>query len=123
MAAGGAAPPPEAVRRKGVSGAVTVLLAIVMLVAGVGIGYVLFRPVSHDLVVGTNVPFPPFEDFNGSSGNFEGFDIDLAQLIANETGRNLVIRQFASFTALLGAVGQGAVDFGVSAVTMSGSSG
>ena len=114
--------------RKGVSGGVVVLIAIIMLAAGLGIGYEVFRSTGgtaapKNLIVGTNVPFPPFEDFNTTTGDFEGFDIDLANLISTQLNRTIVIRQFASFTALLGAVGQGGVDMAVSAITMSGSSG
>lgn len=110
------------------SGVAVGLVAVVMLLAGIGVGYVLFKTPATTapkttFVVGTNVPFPPFEDFNTTTGDFVGFDIDLAKLFATDLNRTLVIRQFASFTALLGAVGQGAVDMAASAITMSGTSG
>ena len=73
------APPPEAVRG-GVSRtlfAVAVLIvAVIAILAGVGIGYVLYTPPPRArLTVGTNAPFAPFESFNDTTGRFEGFDI------------------------------------------------
>ena len=125
MAGGGAAPPPEAVRKGGVSTVLVVVIAIVTFAAGIGVGYVAFPsapPAKTILLVGTNVPFPPFEDFNTSSGQFEGFDIDIAKLIAAELGRTLVVQQFADFQVLLATVGTGGVDMAASAITSSGSS-
>ncbi len=125
---GGAAPPPEA-RRTGaarsVSLAVTIVIAVVMLLAGVGIGWFLFRPAPSEqtFVVGTNVPFPPFESYNDTTGKFEGFDIDISQLIANALGRTLVVRNFNDFDLLLATVGKGGVDMAASGITMSGSKG
>ena len=126
--AGGGAPPPEAVR-KGMGGRavlVIVVVAIVAFLAGLGFGALVLpraAPVKTSLVVATNVPFPPFEDFNASSANFEGFDVDLSQLIANELGRTLVVRQFANFQTLLATVGKGGVDMAASGITASGASG
>lgn len=124
----GGAPPPEAFRAKGVSAPVTAVVAVVMLLAGLGIGYVAFRspggaPKKTTLVVGTNVPFPPFENFNYTTGEFEGFDIDISALIATQLNRTLVVRQFASFPTLLLTVGNGGVDMAASSITMSGAVG
>lgn len=129
MAGAGSAPPAEAVRKSGVSGGAVVAVAIVMLLAGIGLGYVVFRtpaggpPPKQFLITGTNVPFPPFEDFNTTTGEFEGFDIDIAGLIAAELNRTLVVRQFSSFTTLLATVSSGGLDMAVSGITMSGSNG
>lgn len=126
MADGGAAPPPEAVRRsmsKGMLTMVVVVVAVLAFAGGIGVGMVFFGggggpPAKEFLITGTNVPFPPFEDFNTTSGQFEGFDIDIAKLVAEEAGRTLVIQQFADFQALLTTVGQGGVDMAVSAITI-----
>ena len=127
MAQGGG-PPLEAVRGgvgKTVFAVAVIVVAIVAFLAGLGLGNVIYgvKPPKQFLLVGTNVPFAPFENFNTSSGEFEGFDIEIARLIAQEAGRTLVIRQFADFQALLTAVGQGGVDMAASAITMSGTSG
>jgi len=124
-----AAPPPEAVRG-GVSKTLfvvtVVIVAIIAFLGGVGVaGVILPRtpPAKTNLIVATNVPFPPFEDFNTTWGGFEGFDIDLSQLIATQLGRTLVIRQFTDFQALLGTTGKGGVDMAASAITSSGVTG
>jgi len=125
---GGTAPPPEAVR-KGVSrslfATVVVVVAIIAFVGGLGVGNVLFGGKTSEaarkyLVVGTNIPFPPFEDFNTTTGQYEGFDIDLVKLISAAAGRTLVIQNYADFKVLLTTVGQGGVDMAASAITMSG---
>jgi ABC-type amino acid transport substrate-binding protein len=122
-----AAPPPEAVRG-GVSktffAVVVVLVAILAFLGGIGLGDVLFSPPPKPkLVVGTNSPFPPFESYNDTTGQFEGFDIEIAQLVANKLKYDMTVRNFNSFDLLLATVGQGGVDIAVSAITMSGSKG
>jgi len=126
MAEGGAAPPSAAMRGKGVSVVVTIVIAVALFLVGIGAGYFAFRappPPKTTLVVGTNVPFPPFEDFNSTSGEFVGFDIDIAALVAKELNWTFVVRQYSSFPNLLGDVGVGNVDLAVAAITMSGTTG
>lgn len=123
------APPPEAVRG-GVSktffAVVVVIVAIVAFLGGIGLGNVLYggvRPPKTTFNVGVNVPFPPFEDFNETTGEFSGFDIDMSKLVAQELNRTLVIRQFSNFEVLLATVGTGGVDMAASAITSSGTTG
>ena len=124
MAGGGTAPPPEAVRKEGVGAIFVITIAIVILVAGLGLGLAYSRSLPKTvLLVATNAPFPPFEDFNATNGEFEGFDIDIAALIAQELGRTLRVVQFSSFQVLLATVGTGGVDMAASAITSSGSQG
>jgi polar amino acid transport system substrate-binding protein len=128
MAEGGGAAPPEARRSgaaKGVGTAIVVVIAVITFLAGIGVGWFVFKPAPprSTFVVGTNVPFPPFESYNDTSGQFEGFDIDLSQLFANALGRTLVVRNFNSFDLLLATVGQGGVDLAASGITMSGPNG
>ena len=126
---GGSAPPAEAVRRgvsKSLFAATVVVIAIVAFAAGLGAGNFLFggkQAAKQYLVVGTNIPFAPFEDFNTSSGQYEGFDIDIAMLFAAATGRTLVVQNYFDFKVLLTTIGQGGVDMGTSAITMSGTAG
>src|SRR5438034_9132233 len=85
MAAGGAAPPAEAMRgAKGVSVVIVAVVAVVLFVAGVGVGWLVFSPPAKrasKLFLGTNTPFPPFESRNATSDALEGFDIDLVQTV------------------------------------------
>jgi polar amino acid transport system substrate-binding protein len=127
---GSSTPPPEAMRRgigTGTFIAVVVVVAILALLGGIGIGKLVYGPAStagkQYLVVGTNIPFPPFEDYNYSSGNYVGFDIAFAQMFANATHRTLVIQNFADFSVLLTTVGSGGVDMAAPAITESGHSG
>lgn len=92
------------------------------LLVGIGIGTVFFQPKGR-FVVGINAPFPPFESYNDTTGTYEGFDVAIAQLIADAMGRELVIRNFNDFGVLLETVKVGGVDMAASAITMSGSAG
>ena len=131
MAAGGVtSPPTEAMRRgvsRGVFVATVVIVAVIALAAGLYVGKTTLgsssSSASHYLVVGTNIPFPPFEDYNYTSGAYFGFDINFSMLIASALGRTLVIDNYADFSALLADVGAGVVDMAASAITESGSVG
>src|SRR5436309_14441862 len=79
MAAGGGAPPAEAMRgAKGVSIVIVAVVAVILFLAGVGVGWLVFSPPAKrvsKLFFGTNTPFPPFEFYNNST--LTGFDVDL----------------------------------------------
>src|SRR5439155_6376768 len=116
------APPPEAVRRgvgKTLFIVTVIVVAIIAFLGGIGVSS-LIAPARARLVVGTNAPFPPFESYNDTNGQFEGFDIDIAKLVADRLGRDLVVRNFNDFNIHLTTVGKGGVDMAVSAITMSG---
>jgi len=106
---------------------VVVVVAILALAGGVLVGKSVYGSSSSSatsfLVVGTNVPFPPFEDYNATSNSYFGFDIDLAQMVATAAHDTLIIRNFADFTILLSTVGTGGVDMAASAITLSGTVG
>ena len=131
MSAGGSASPPsEAMRRgvgRGVFVATVVIVAIIALAAGLYVGKTTLgsssSSASHYLVVGTNIPFPPFEDYNYTTGSYFGFDINFSMMIASALGRTLVIDNYADFSALLADVGVGVVDMAASAITESGAVG
>ncbi|RDW17135.1 ABC transporter substrate-binding protein [Oceanobacillus arenosus] len=60
------------------------------------------------LKMATSADFPPFES-RDTKGNFEGFDIDLANLIAEELGYELKIEDM-KFDGLVGALQSNRVD-------------
>lgn len=126
---GGAAPPSEAVRRgmsKSMLAVIVVVVAVLAFVGGIGMGNLLYAPkptTSPFLVVGTNIPFPPFEDYNYTTGQYVGFDMDISRMIAIAANRQLVIQNFADFSVLLTTVGRGGVDMAASAITQSGTTG
>lgn len=68
-----------------------------------------------EMVVGLEVPFPPFE-MTTTDGSFEGFDVDLMREYARELGVKLRIQQY-SFESLPAALQNGNVDMVWSGVT------
>ncbi len=70
------------------------------------------------LTVGTNIPYAPFEFYNGTA--FAGFDIDLADAMATQAGYAAQWQNFVDFSVLLSTVGSGGVDMAASAITSSG---
>jgi len=126
---GGASPPSEAMRRgigRGLFIAVVVVVAIIMLAAGLFVGKTVLGSSSSStkpFVVGTNVPFPPFEDYNATTNTYFGFDISFAGMIAAAEHRPLLITNYADFSALLTDAGAGVFDMAASAITESGSVG
>jgi polar amino acid transport system substrate-binding protein len=70
------------------------------------------------LVVGTSVPWSPFEYYNVSAGNkIEGVDIDIIARVADEIGVELQIVEY-NFAVLLPAVVEGQVDLAISAIVI-----
>jgi ABC-type amino acid transport substrate-binding protein len=69
------------------------------------------------IVVGTQVPYPPFEDYNMTSGKYEGIDIEIIQLVADRLGVTLEIKAM-EFDPLFGAVQTGIIDCAISSVTI-----
>ena len=67
------------------------------------------------LVMATNAEFPPFEELSGDK--FVGIDVEIAKLIADELGLELVISDM-SFDAVVTSVGVNGVDSGMSGLTI-----
>ena len=67
------------------------------------------------LVVATNAEFAPWEYKEGNK--YYGIDMEIAQLIANELGLELVIDDM-EFDAVVGAVGKQNVDIAMSGITI-----
>jgi ABC-type amino acid transport substrate-binding protein len=136
MAEGGGAPPAEALRGpKGVSAIVTIAVAVLTFVAGLGLGVFVLAPPPvaavppcaapgtnvTSLLLGTNTPFPPFESRQGTT--LVGFDIELLQSLVKRAGYACEWVDFRDFDALLAAVAAGGVDVAASAITMNGNIG
>ena len=69
----------------------------------------------QQLVVATNAEFAPWEYKEGNQ--FYGIDMEIAQLIANELGLELVIDDM-DFDMVVGAVGKQGVDIAMSGITI-----
>jgi len=61
------------------------------------------------LLVGTTSGYAPFVSLN-EKGQYEGFDIDVAEAVAKKLKRPLVIKDFGSMPGLMLALKQGKVD-------------
>ena len=98
---------------------------IACLAAGLGIGWLipgLLTPASTpgqtlvdeiqargELIVGTDAPWPPFELYNTTTSTWEGFDIDLSQMIADYLNVTLIVTNIL-FDELIGACKAGTID-------------
>lgn len=67
------------------------------------------------LIVGINVPWEPFETYNVTSKQYEGFDIDVMTKVAQSIGVDVEFRSM-DFDALLGAVETGQIDVAISSI-------
>jgi polar amino acid transport system substrate-binding protein len=80
-------------------------------------GYMLFKNscIKEDdytkdtFIVGTAAGYAPFVSIN-ATGAYEGFDIDIAQAVANAMGMQLEIKDLGSMTSLFMALDQGSID-------------
>lgn len=71
---------------------------------------------ANELVVATNIDFAPFEYYNGNK--IAGIDIEIAQLIADEMGKTLVVEHM-DFDAVVTSVQTKEYDIGMAALTIS----
>ena len=94
-------------------------LLSVVLVAALGASLLVCAGCTQkktDLVMATNAEFPPYE-YHGDDGSIIGIDAEIAQAIADEMGRNLVIEDM-QFDSILAAVQSGKADMGVAGMTI-----
>jgi len=69
------------------------------------------------LTVGSDVPYPPFEEFGDSKTEFTGFDIELFEAIAEKLGREVEFED-TSFDTIFRDLAQGKFDAVASATTI-----
>ena len=70
---------------------------------------------NNTLVMYTNAEFPPFEYFEGE--NIVGVDVDIANEIAKDMGKELVVEHI-DFSSIIPAVLNGKADFGAAGMTI-----
>ena len=85
---------------------------------GVLAGSVDLSNQAGQLVVATNAEFPPYEFTDGEK--FYGIDMEIAKLIADTLGLELVIKDMA-FEAVVTAVGSNGIDVGIAALSVTAS--
>lgn len=88
------------------------LLAVVMAVGFSGCAGGSER---DTLIMATNAEFPPYEYRDGDS--FVGIDVEIAQAIADDLGKELVIEDMA-FESVIAAVQSGKADIGIAGLTV-----
>ena len=69
------------------------------------------------LIVGTTSGYAPYVSLD-AAGKYEGFDIDLAELLSQKLGRKLVIKDLGSMPTLFLALKQGKVDVLIWAISI-----
>ncbi len=69
------------------------------------------------LTVGSDVPYPPFEEFGKSKTEFKGFDVELVEAIAKKIGRTPEFKD-TSFDTIFRDLAQGKFDMVASATTI-----
>jgi polar amino acid transport system substrate-binding protein len=69
------------------------------------------------LIVGTASGYAPYVSLD-QNGQYEGFDIDVAELLAQKLGRKLVIKDFGSMPSLLLALKQNKADLLIWAISI-----
>lgn len=71
---------------------------------------------ADSLIMCTNLTYPPYESV-GSDGNPVGFDIDMAEAVAKQLNKKLIIKEMA-FDALILGLKQGKCDFVLSGMSI-----
>jgi ABC-type amino acid transport substrate-binding protein len=69
------------------------------------------------LIVGTQVPYEPFEFQNLTTGKYEGIDMEIAQKVADALNVTLVIQK-SDFDPLFASVQTGKIDMAISSITI-----
>ncbi len=69
------------------------------------------------LIVGTQVPYEPFEYQNLTTGKYEGIDMEIAQKVADALNVTLVIQK-SDFDPLFASVQTGKIDMAISSITI-----
>ena len=95
------------------------LAAIAMIAAGCGGGSDTTgeEEGGKKLTVGSDVPYPPFEEFGKSKTEFKGFDVELVEAIGEKIGRTPEF-QDTSFDTIFRDLAQGKFEMVASATTI-----
>lgn len=105
-----------------------VVVIVVALVAVVVLGGFLNSEEEYDnaldriqskgkIVVGTQVPYPPFENINATTDKLEGIDIEIMEYIAAKLNVTIVWKKM-EFDPLFPAVQSGQLDCAISSITI-----
>jgi len=70
------------------------------------------------IVVGTQVPYPPFENINTTTDKLEGIDIEIMEYIAAKLNVTVDWKAIADFDTLFASVQSGQFDCAISSITI-----
>lgn len=87
----------------------------ILLVLVLGLALVACAPAAKTLTMATNAAFPPYEFYEG--GEIVGIDAEIAALIAEKLGMELVIDDM-EFDSIIAAVQSGKADIGMAGMTV-----
>lgn len=85
---------------------------LVILIVGCFIFLKKFSPSQRDsntFIVGTAAGYAPFVSIN-PQGEYEGFDIDIANALAKQMNKKLILKDLGSMMSLFTALDQGSID-------------
>lgn len=84
-------------------------------IISIGCFYLFFpsQAKNKPIIIGMMSGWAPFMVVN-DQGNFEGFDVDVAQEIGKRLGKKVEIKDIGSLASLLLSLEQGAIDFAMS---------
>lgn len=90
------------------------IIMMVMIVSGIIGGSIFLRTdgnacTTETFVVGTAAGYAPFVSIN-PQGDYEGFDIEVANALAKQMGKKLILKDLGSMGSLFTALDQGSID-------------
>src|SRR5690349_7211037 len=92
-------------------------IAIIAAGCGGGGGSTTGEEGGEKLTVGSDVPYPPFEEFGKTKTEFKGFDVELVEAIGKKIGRTPEF-QDTSFDTIFRDLAQGKFEMVASATTI-----
>jgi len=90
-------------------------IVFITIVALIGASFVIVKKFSasqddpNTIVIGTAAGYAPFVSIN-QNDEYEGFDVDVANALAKQMGKKLVLKDLGSMASLFTALDQGSID-------------
>ncbi|OPY34525.1 MAG: cystine transporter subunit [Methanomassiliicoccales archaeon PtaU1.Bin124] len=123
---------PELVKKKGPKPILIAAVAIIVVIALVAVvvagGFLNTKEKTTlekikdrgYIIVGTDVPYPPFEFYNTTSAKYEGVDMEVINKVAQYLNVTVKVVPYG-FSELIGAVQTGKIDVAISSMTITAS--
>lgn len=88
-----------------------IIISASMLIIGIA-SYAFFRQTTQNndqFIVGTTAAYAPWVSIN-LQGEYEGFDVDVMNGLAQQMGKKLILKDLGSMTSLFAALDQGSIN-------------